>query len=148
MDIGFLYEKSEQKKTKYSLDTWPFCSFSKDTVINSSGYKAVFQTWAASFYIDGPCHFHFFNGPNQLYSYLGTVRTNEERQVLFIPPEDTISYIIYDFSLSTGDTINWTRPDNFEDFKACVSQIDSVTVEDELRKRIHLEVFANIQIYG
>lgn len=116
----------------------------KDTVINSFGYTALFQTWAATFYHDGPCQFQFLSGPVQLNSYLGAVRTNEERQVLFIAPEDTISYIIYDFSLSIGDTINWTRPDDFEDFKAYVSQIDSIIVEDVFRKRIHLEVFANL----
>lgn len=118
----------------------------KDTVINSSGYTSLFQTWAATFYQEGPapCQFQFLSEPVQLYSYLGAVRTNEERQVLFIPPEDTISYIIYDFSLSIGDTINWTRPDDFINFNAYVSQIDSIIVEDALRKRIHLEVFDNL----
>lgn len=113
-----------------------------DTIIDSLEYSKLFLTWSATFYQDGPCHFQFLSGPVQSNSYLGAVRTDEKQQVLYIPGSDTLSYIIYDFSLSVGDTINWDRPE--QDFKAYVFDIDSLLIGSTFRKRINLGVFGNL----
>lgn len=116
----------------------------RDTIIDSVGYTTLYRTWSANFFQDGPCQFQYTSGPFQSNSYLGAVRTNEEQQVRFIPVDDTLSYLIYDFSLSIGDTINWIRPHNYEEFTAYITEIDSLLIESTYRKRIHLEVYNNL----
>ncbi|HYX07889.1 MAG TPA: T9SS type A sorting domain-containing protein, partial [Bacteroidales bacterium] len=114
----------------------------EDTIINKVTYNALYQTISTYFIQTGECEYNL-SGPNKSMAYLGAIRT-DENQVFFIPAEDSVSYIIYDFSLNQGDTINWSRPDIIENFVAAVTDTDSILIGGKYRKRISLDVYGTL----
>jgi hypothetical protein len=69
-------------------------------------------------------------------NYIGAIRTNIDRQVLFVPDGDTIINLIYDFSVDVGDSIIIDGIGSQYTF--LVVSIDSILITNNYRKRISL----------
>lgn len=114
---------------------------SGDTVINALTYNKIYRS--------GSSHEHCFFGSsvNNWYfennDYFGGLRQDTaNRTVFYIPEFGTSECLLYDFDLAVGDTLNgncqWI-PDC-----AVVSDIDSILVGNNYRKRFNLSGMASM----
>ncbi len=110
----------------------------KDTIINTKTYHQLFYSLIDTVFSN-----------NQTISYNGGFR-EKDKQIYYIPKDSLHEYLIYDFSLGVGDTINYTYSafsgyygfGVFDSLK--VSSIDSVLINDgTFRKRINFSAWTN-----
>lgn len=108
-----------------------------DTLINSRVYAKLYRTWYSGYYYRvGLCD---FLGVNPTYSpmYYCAIRSDESDKVYFIPSGDTSEILIYDFSLTEGDSINISSQ-KF-DYYTHVIKVDSILIGDNYRKRLSIK---------
>jgi hypothetical protein len=105
-----------------------------DTIIDSSTYTKIIRTEEIGYYFIGPCDFNIVH--HKTNNYIGAIRTNIDQQVLFVPAGDTISNLIYDFSVDVGDSIVIDVIDSQCTF--LVTSIDSIVITNDSRKLISL----------
>ncbi len=99
--------------------------YSGDTTILNQEYKKIEKTVYDIF-----CLNTIISGPD----YIGAIRDDIiQKKVFYIPPEDSVEKLIYDFNLEVGDTLisylNFNQP-------LIVSIVDSILINDEYHKRI------------
>ncbi len=106
-----------------------FIKFEEDTLINGFLYKEI---W------------HCDEEDMAVWSSYGFIRENEDHQV-FLKPPDYIEGLIYDFGVSIGDSIEALNVylNSNDILKFVVTQVDSVLLLDEYRKRIVLYEYIN-----
>ena len=93
-----------------------------DTLINNQTYNKLYE-FTISFYEPG-----YY--PDTIFThYVGAIRNNESKQVLYRSTWDTSDIIIYDFNLNLGDTID------LADGKFIITDIDSVEYCGRYHKR-------------
>jgi len=108
-----------------------------DTLINNIEYIKLYNTWRTTIVPVGYCEVLYWGGPSYVNIYRGAIRTNEEQRVCFIEPGDTTDRLLYDFSLSVGDTV---QIDGYnEKYTAEVIGIDSIQINGINRKRMSIE---------
>ncbi len=56
---------------------------------------------------------------------------------LFIPESDSVEYLLYDFNVHVGDTIQINNPWTTGEVETLITSIDSIEINGEMRKRIH-----------
>jgi hypothetical protein len=95
-----------------------------DTTINSVKYTKIIRTGYANYYLTGPCSFDI--GHKATNNYTGAIRTGENQCVFFIPDGDTTENLIYDFSVSTGDSV--LLEGFHESYYAYIEDIDSIFI--------------------
>lgn len=113
-------------------------SFSGDTIINGSTYRKILKTGTAYEH----CNFgNFINNWYSIYEYAGAIRQDTAaRKIYFISAANSNECLLYDFSVSVGDTIN-----NCE-CQTTVASIDSVLIGSNYRKRFNLSTSPSISI--
>lgn len=97
-----------------------YCVNGEDTVINSITYTKL-----------DTCE----------GGYKGAIRDNSGK-VLFVPAESLNEYLLYDFTAMAGDTLDsvYFKTGTFDEFQELiVSQVDSVQIFGEYRKRVGIE---------
>jgi hypothetical protein len=99
--------------------------YSGDTTILNHKYKKIEKTEYDIF-----CLNTVISGPN----YIGAIRDDIfQKKVFYIPREDSVEKLIYDFNLGVGDTLisalNFNQP-------LIVNIVDSILINDEYHKRI------------
>ena len=106
---------------------------SGDTIIEGREYKIVRQS-------------EFGNQP-QNWAVVGFLREDQKRKVYFKNTSNENEFLLYDFDISIGDTVNIFSPqinhyilefEFFVDLQMIVVSIDSVKINEGLRKRIKL----------
>ena len=131
---GAEWNLAERQGTSYSAERIVCIG---DTTIESKDYSKLFQTWSANYYQTGTCKFEYTSGPHQRNSYRGAIRTEENQKVYYIfPGEDTIR-LIYDFDVSTGDSIKIDGMTG--NYYAYVTDIDTIIIGAHQRKQIALQ---------
>lgn len=111
-----------------------FGLLNQDTLINDKYYHKLFK----------------FNNDSLLQDsakYVGAIREDENKKVFYVGPDyygegtyDSVDIILYDFSLSVGDTFTnglFTINENL-----IVSEIDSVLIGDTYRRRINFQNYS------
>lgn len=108
----------------------------KDTVVGANTYHQLFWSYSDTAYIDSPT-----------VLYKGGIREYNQ-QVFFLPKDSVHEYLLYDFSLELGDTIDYKYSKFASGYglmmvdTLIVSTIDSVQIEDgTYRKRIEFSGF-------
>ena len=98
-----------------------------DSILNDQTYKKVFKCINN----DESCQHPVFDG----------LIREENLKTYYILPEETIEYLLYDFSLQLNDTIELEEPSSMSlgiKIPLRVYDIDSVNINGELKKRIKL----------
>jgi hypothetical protein len=86
--------------------------------------------------------FHNYNGAitnsyTNLYS--GALRQDiAQKKVFYFPPNDSMEYLLYNFTLNAGDTLDENQYNNFGSVDTKIHSIDSVFVGTTFRKRFLL----------
>jgi hypothetical protein len=106
---------------KYSI------TFSGDTIINNQTYHQLHTPFIESF-STGTC-------ANLPTGYKGAIRQDVPlKKVYFIPVNDTLEYLLYDFNLSVGDTLTgYTQ--YLLGYRDIIVGMDSVLVGNTYHKR-------------
>jgi hypothetical protein len=112
-----------------------------DTLINKLNYKKVFQS---------------FDKNQVIWNNFGYIRETLDQKVYFREDSSKYDYLFYDFSVELYDTIQLTTISSFNKgshlqyISFIVSNIDSVKLENQYRKRIHLGSInsPDINLYG
>ncbi len=107
-----------------------------DTIINDIAYSKLFTTWGSSYYQTGQCEFDLF-GSGLINRYEGAIRTDENYKVSYFPQGETDSIILYDFSLSVGDSVLISESNN--PYYAYVLEIDTILIADNPRKQLTMK---------
>jgi hypothetical protein len=108
-----------------------------DTVINSIKYTKLFTTWRATSYMSGPCEFTYVNDPVYFKQYGCAMRTDEDSHVYIVVAGETEERLLYDFSVSVGDTLIFNSMTGMSNYYY-VNNIDSILIGNSYRKRITL----------
>jgi hypothetical protein len=108
---------------------------SGDTIINSIQYTKIRRTGWANYYLIGPCSFNIGRGLTN--DYKGAIRTDKNEQVYFIYNGDTTENLIYDFSVTTGDSV--LMDGFYQQYYAHIENIDSILIGSDYRKRVTLK---------
>lgn len=116
-------------------------SFDGDTLIGSHVYHRIHKRGLKYLEIQGLCT----TIPAQLIDeYIGAIRNdNSQKKVFIVPSDSTTEYILYDFNLGVGDTVDsWLNQSSFSSpwLHVVVDSIDSVLVANQYRKRFNLLV--------
>lgn len=99
-------------------------TISGDTLINNQQYKKLTTPFNNN-NSSGTCG-------GKPIGYKGAIRHDSVyKKVYFIPPSDSAEHILYDFTLTVGDTLRGF----LADFDPVVQKIDSVQVGNSYRKR-------------
>lgn len=107
-----------------------------DTIINDIAYSKLFTTLGSSYYQTGQCEFHLF-GSGLINRYEGAIRTDENYKVSYFPQGETDSIILYDFSLSVGDSVLISESNN--PYYAYVLEIDTILIANSPRKQLTMK---------
>lgn len=103
-------------------------TFSGDTIIDNLAYKKL-TTPFVEFTFTGGCNQINFPG------YQGAIREDvANKKVYYVPPSQSTEKLLYDFTMLVGDTVKGYL-DSFEYPGDIVTEIDSVLVGDNYRKR-------------
>lgn len=103
---------------------------SGDTIINNETYQKL-STPYVNFYNSGTCNQWHFPG------YNGAIRQDiPNKKVYYIPPMSSIEYLLYDFNMDVGDSVQGYIASYIE--LDTVLSIDSVLVGNNFRKRWYI----------
>lgn len=104
-----------------------------DTTIESQNYKKIYR-------IENDSTLNINN-----MTYYAALRENESKQIFVKVPEFEYEFLIYDFSLSVGDTVNTNAPDGYLNWLTCViTEIDTIELENnQYRRRFKINNWGN-----
>ena len=110
-------------------------SITGDTTVNGNIYHKITQS-GRSFQV-GANHFCNIASPNTFYSaYAGSIRQDSiQRKVYFLPPASMADSLLYDFTLNIGDTLKTYITQVCPFSPIVVTNIDSVLIGTQYRKR-------------
>jgi hypothetical protein len=112
-------------------------TISGDTIINSESYLKL-STPCVNFYNSGTCTQTHYPG------YKGAIRQDiPNKKVYFIPPISSTEYLLYDFNMNVGDTIQGYIA-SYSGTYDTVILIDSVLVGNDFRKRWYINDWYDI----
>ena len=110
-----------------------YCLYGTDTTINAANYNEIYTCTA-------------FDS-----SYHGAIRENSG-QVFFVPADSTTEFLLYDFTLNVGDSVEVILLSSYQDEYIIrqleVQLIDSGLVNGSLRKRISFGGYSWIEGIG
>jgi hypothetical protein len=120
------YYGSDSHQEYYSI------TFSGDTIINSTAYHQLIVPGIQSFHSSGPWgNSSFWDSAGY---YAGSIRQDTAiRKVFFVPPNDSIEWLLYDFNMEVGDTLKGYLVDS-SSVTYIVQQVDSYFVDNSYRK--------------
>jgi len=95
-----------------------------DTIINNQHYKKIYQ-------IEDDSTLNINN-----MTYYAGIRENDSKQIFVKFEEYEFEFLIYDFSLSVGDTVITNAPDGYLNWLPCViTGIDTIELENNQYRR-------------
>ena len=121
--------------TPIPLESIQRFEYNGDTVINSLEYGKLYRTWHASYYRVGLCDFMGLN-PTQGFEYYCAIRSDVNNRVYLIRAGDTSEILIYDFSVSIGDSMHIIN--SVFDSYAHIINIDSMLIAGNYRKTFEI----------
>ena len=104
--------------TKYT----EYVFFEGDSIFEGRSYKKVFKCT---------------DELHENIGFYGLIR-EQDKKTYFIPYYSKIEYLLYDFSLVEGDTIEFTDPYQYLTEVLYVNEVDSVEINGVIKKRIQL----------
>lgn len=107
-------------------------TFSGDTIINSLAYHKLIVPKIQGFHNNGGGNYYSFWDSGY---YAGSIRQDTAiRTVFFVPPNDSIEWLLYDFNMSVGDTVKGYLVDS-SSVTYIVQEVDSELIDNIYRKR-------------
>jgi hypothetical protein len=95
-----------------------------DTTIDSHNYKKIYK-------IENDSTLNINN-----MTYYAALRENESKKIFLKIPEFDFEFLIYDFSLSVGDTVNTNAPNGYLNWEPCIiTAIDTIELENNQQRR-------------
>lgn len=95
-----------------------------DTTIETQSYKKIFK-------IEDDSTLNISN-----MTYYAAIRENESKQIFVKFPDIEFEFLIYDFSLSVGDTVNTNAPNGYLNWMPCIiTEIDTIELENNQQRR-------------
>lgn len=129
----FNFEASSWSEFSYSgwfVNTYSDVTVSGDTVINNVGYYKLHREGMYYVY-ETP---NIIEDSTAVDEYVGAIRENDQKQILFIDPESQEEIILFDYNLNLGDTVNLASSGFLEE-PGVVNQIDTIEVCGTERNR-------------
>jgi hypothetical protein len=133
----WIQQHSNSEGSTYFLRTYLY----GDTTISSYNYKKLYRTSVNAFISPSPSPSPFYHP----YNFIGALREDvPAKKVYYYEAFTGVETLLYDFTLTVGDTAYIDGPFGGDTVEYTVTGIDSILVDSVYHKRLIIEPFAPI----